>query len=90
MKKKLLIGALAVAFVVAATTVVLATMIEDPENPGTWHVVIDDLPGGGGSCNCPMVFAPVLCDKNGETKAYSNACVAGCHNATNCRQVVWN
>jgi hypothetical protein len=35
-----------------------------------------------GSCNCLDIYAPVICS-NGVT--YSNACVAGCNHAKNCR-----
>jgi hypothetical protein len=34
-----------------------------------------------GPCRCPMVYAPVECDKG---KVYPNQCVADCRNAKNC------
>jgi hypothetical protein len=34
-----------------------------------------------GPCRCPLVYAPVVCDRG---KVYPNPCVAGCHNAKNC------
>lgn len=34
-----------------------------------------------GPCRCPMVYAPVECDKG---KIYPNQCVADCRNAKNC------
>jgi hypothetical protein len=33
------------------------------------------------ACRCPLVYAPVQCDKG---KVYPNQCVADCHHATNC------
>jgi len=32
-------------------------------------------------CRCPLVYAPVICDKG---RTYPNPCVAQCHNAKNC------
>ena len=87
MKKKLLIGAIVLAVAALTTSVVLAALVEDPEDPGSFYMVVD--PPSGGTCICPMVFAPVVCDKGDETKAYSNACFAACDGATNCREVVW-
>jgi len=37
--------------------------------------------GGGGGCNCPDVYAPVICS-NGVV--YSNGCQASCARATGC------
>jgi hypothetical protein len=34
-----------------------------------------------GPCRCPLIYAPVICDKG---KTYPNPCVADCHNAKNC------
>ena len=34
-----------------------------------------------GPCRCPMIYAPVECDKG---KVYPNQCVADCRNAKNC------
>jgi hypothetical protein len=34
-----------------------------------------------GPCRCPMIYAPVECDKG---KIYPNQCVADCRNAKNC------
>lgn len=87
MKKRFWVSGLAVFGLVVAT-IGLATFVEDPENPGSSHMVIEN-PGGGQTCTCPMVFAPVVCDKGDDRKAYSNACFAGCDGATNCAQVVW-
>jgi hypothetical protein len=34
-----------------------------------------------GPCRCPMIYAPVECDKG---KVYANQCLADCKNAKNC------
>lgn len=34
-----------------------------------------------GPCRCPMIYAPVECDKG---KVYPNQCVADCKHAKNC------
>lgn len=88
MKRKVLIGALVAVLALAAASIGLAQMIEDDQNPGTWYAVIADPPPGSG-CVCPTVFAPVICDYGSEKRAYSNACIAACRGATNCRQIVW-
>jgi hypothetical protein len=33
------------------------------------------------ACRCPLIYAPVVCDKG---RQYPNQCVADCHHATNC------
>jgi hypothetical protein len=89
MKRKLWFGGLALFGLLAMTLGLAFTVdtVEDPEEPGSMVTVIE-IPKGPG-CVCPMVFAPVVCDKDGQRKAYSNGCFAGCDNATNCAQVVW-
>jgi len=34
-----------------------------------------------GGCRCPLIYAPVVCDKG---KTYPNQCEADCHHAKNC------
>ena len=38
-------------------------------------------PADAARCICPMVYAPVICDKG---RTYPNQCVADCRNAKNC------
>jgi hypothetical protein len=89
MKKKLWICGLALLGVIVSTLGLAFTVntVEDPENPGNMVPVVQ-IPSGP-TCTCPMVFDPVVCDKGGARKAYSNGCFAGCDGATNCARVIW-
>ena len=38
-------------------------------------------PAEAAPCRCPLIYAPVECDKG---RVYPNQCVADCHHAKNC------
>jgi len=68
--KRILATSALVLFVGAflLTAVVLVTVSSSPAE-------------AAGGCRCPLIYAPVVCDKG---KVYPNLCVAECHNAKNC------
>ena len=73
----------AMALIVAAG-VGLAALFTDAEAKGPCRFAsasVNNAAEAKGPCRCPMVYAPVECDKG---KVYPNQCVADCKHAKNC------
>ena len=85
-RKKLVLG-LGCALLLAGSAVVLAGI-----GGGNGSTVLDDIndrPGGGDDCICPLNYDPVVCVKRNPdgtltTQKFSNACFAGCAGFTHC------
>ncbi len=44
-------------------------------------LVTETSPRAEAACQCPLIYAPVVCDRG---KTFPNQCVADCRNAKNC------
>jgi hypothetical protein len=91
-KKLVLVTLLALALAAAAGAYTLADTIGGDDGDSTYGAIIDKLPPGG-SCICPMIWAPVVCarenpDGSVSRQAFSNGCVAGCYGYTDCARIV--
>jgi len=90
--RKILTLVLGAVLVIAASAGVLAGLGGD-DNGGAVDLDVNNGRPGGGTCNCPLNYDPVVCKvpgPDGSTikQLFSNSCFAGCAGATECAGIV--